>query len=70
MDTLHLRRDVLEFIIGPPDRPSSAVDPALTSHTLSWQCGCVAVKPEPGEDYGVRPCAEHRSEFEEPGPTL
>ena len=57
------RRDVLEFVVGPPDsvldRPAGE---AARSGLLQWSCGCEAEQQETGS-YLVRPCAEHAQEF-------
>jgi hypothetical protein len=56
------RRDVLEFIIGPPVAITEGdVRDELSPLDLQWPCGCRAS----GRNvFQVFPCAEHVSEFE------
>ncbi len=46
------RRDVVEFVLGPP------------IHDDRWLCGCRAVDPTDAH-YVLIPCDEHRMEFDE-----
>ena len=52
MPQVRFPRDVVEFVIGPPD----AAD--------RWSCGCRAVE-HTKTDYVLVPCFEHRMEFDE-----
>jgi hypothetical protein len=55
-------REVLEFIVGPPDGVAGSPDDHHSR--LKWDCGCVATVATPGR-YGIIACDEHRSEFDE-----
>ena len=53
MSEVRYRRDVVEFVIGTPDRPP-----------LAWLCGCWAIDEGDGI-YRLVACDEHRPEFDE-----
>jgi hypothetical protein len=56
------RRDVLEFIIGPPEAVIERdTQDALSALDVQWPCGCRA---SGRTVFQVFPCAEHSSEFE------
>jgi hypothetical protein len=55
-------REILEFIVGPPDRIDGSF--SYASERLLWECGCAAAIGSDGK-YRLVPCAEHRPEFDE-----